>query len=155
MTVALAAFCIAGVVLQPFMHGPDNWAVAVVGSTGVASMAIQNLLMRDALRGWSATTIMTGNLTQVTIHLVDLAVSTTEADLERRARVKARAMRNLIKFGLPLLGFVLGGLLSAWFTRMVGFWSIALPTAVIGAATVWQWRQVRNARLSFSGAPRS
>jgi uncharacterized membrane protein YoaK (UPF0700 family) len=144
MTGALGIFCAAGVFLQPFMNGPDNWAVAVVGSTGVAAMAIQNMLMRDALSGWSPTTIMTGNLTRVSIHMVEYAFPPSEADTIKRASVREEATNHLMKVGLPLLGFVAGASLSAWLTRMLGLLSIALPTAVLGALTVWHWRRARK-----------
>jgi uncharacterized membrane protein YoaK (UPF0700 family) len=145
MTGALAAFCAAGVLLHPFMRGPDNWAVAVVGSTGVAAMAIQNMLMRDALSGWSPTTIMTGNLTRVSIHMVEYAFPPSEADTLKRASVREEATNHLLKFGLPLLGFVAGASLSAWLTRMMGLLSIALPTVVVGLLTLWHWRRARRA----------
>lgn len=145
MTAALGAFCAAGVFLKPLMVGPDNWAVAVVGSTGIAAMAIQNMLMRDALSGWSPTTIMTGNLTRVSIHMVEYAFPPSEADTLKRASVREEATSHLLKFGLPLLGFVAGASLSAWLTRMVGLLSIALPTATVGLLTLWQWRRARLA----------
>jgi len=145
MTGALAVFCAAGVFLRPFMVGPDNWAVAAVGSTGVAAMAIQNMLMRDALSGWSPTTIMTGNLTRVSIHMVEYAFPPSEADTLKRASVREEATSHLLKFGLPLLGFVAGASLSAWLTRKVGLLSIALPTVVVGLLTLWQWRRARSA----------
>jgi uncharacterized membrane protein YoaK (UPF0700 family) len=144
MTCALGAFCTAGVLLQPLMHGPDNWAVAVVGSTGVAAMAIQNMIMRDALTGWSPTTIMTGNLTRMSIHMVEYAFPPSEADTLQRASVREEATSHLLKVGLPLLGFVAGASLSAWLTRMVGLLSIALPTLVLGGLTMWHLRRARR-----------
>jgi uncharacterized membrane protein YoaK (UPF0700 family) len=144
MTAALGIFCAAGVLLHPLMSAPDNWSVAVVGSIGVAAMAIQNMLMRDALSGWSPTTIMTGNLTRVSIHMVEYAFPPSEADTIKRASVREEATNHLVKVGLPLLGFVAGASLSAWLTRMVGLLSIALPTAVLAGLTFWHWRRARR-----------
>jgi uncharacterized membrane protein YoaK (UPF0700 family) len=135
MTTMLALFCAAGVICRPFIRGPDGWAVCLIGSTGVAAMAIQNMLMRYSLGGWSPTTIMTGNLTQVAIHIVEIAFPSTRPQSRRKATIR------LVKFGLPLLGFILGASLSAFVTHLVGFWSIALPTAAVGSMTVWQWRK--------------
>ena len=143
MTVALLVFGATGIVLRPFMTSHSNWAVSIVGAIGVGAMAIQNMIMRDALNSWTPTTIMTGNLTQVTIQLVELAFAAREGDPQRRARIHERAVTRLVKFGLPLVGFVTGAVSGAMLTRLYGFWSIALPAAVVGALTVWHWRHGR------------
>ncbi|MDF2696306.1 MAG: permease, partial [Labilithrix sp.] len=70
MTVALALFWAAGVLLRPQASSPDAWAVITIGGTGIAAMGVQNALMREALGTSAPTTVMTGNLTQVTIDLV-------------------------------------------------------------------------------------
>jgi uncharacterized membrane protein YoaK (UPF0700 family) len=144
MTAALLVFGAAGIVLRPFMTSHSNWAVSIVGAIGVGAMAIQNMIMRDALNSWTPTTIMTGNLTQVTIQLVELAFAAREGDPQRRARIHERAVARLVKFGLPLVGFVTGAVSAAMLTRLYGFWSIALPAAVVGALTVWHWRHGRR-----------
>jgi uncharacterized membrane protein YoaK (UPF0700 family) len=140
MTAALAVFGATGVVLRPFMTTHSNWAVNIVGATGVGAMAIQNMIMRDALNSWTPTTIMTGNLTQVTIQLVELAFAVRERDPHARARIRQDAVARLVKFGLPLAGFILGAVAAAVLTRLYGFWSVALPTGVVGALAVWHWR---------------
>jgi uncharacterized membrane protein YoaK (UPF0700 family) len=140
MTAALAVFGATGIFLRPFMTGPSNWAVGIIGATGVAAMAIQNMLMRDALNHWTPTTIMTGNLTQVTIQLVEMVVAVREPDAQKRARIRKDARLRLIKFGLPLTGFVLGATMSAFLTPRYGFWSVGVPTVVAAALTAWHWR---------------
>jgi uncharacterized membrane protein YoaK (UPF0700 family) len=144
MTVALAVFGATGILLRPYMTSSDNWAVGFVGATGVAAMAIQNMIMRDALHTWTPTTIMTGNLTQVTIQLVEMVVAAREPDPQKRARMRKDAKLRLVRFGLPLTGFVLGAVLSAFLTRLYGFWSVGVPTAVVAALTGWHWRQARR-----------
>jgi uncharacterized membrane protein YoaK (UPF0700 family) len=144
MTTALLVFGATGIVLRPYMTSHSNWAVSIVGATGVGAMAIQNMIMRDALNSWTPTTIMTGNLTQVTIQLVELAFAARERDPQRRARIRESAVARLVKFGLPLVGFVIGAVSGAMLTRLYGFWSIALPAAVVGALTVWHWRHGRR-----------
>jgi uncharacterized membrane protein YoaK (UPF0700 family) len=143
MTAALAVFGATGILLRPFMTGPSNWAVGIIGTTAVAAMAIQNMLMRDALSSWTPTTIMTGNLTLVTIQLVEMVFATTEPDAQERARIRRDAKQRLVKFGLPLTGFVLGAMLSAFLTPRYGFWSVGVPMAVVATLTGWHWRQAR------------
>lgn len=143
MTAALLVFGATGIVLSPYMKS-HNWAVSIVGATGVGAMAVQNMIMRDALKSWTPTTIMTGNLTQVTIQLVELAFAAREPDREARARIRTKAVARLAKFGLPLMGFVSGAVSAALLTRLYGFWSVALPASVVGALTVWHWRHGRH-----------
>jgi len=148
MTLALATFCATGVALRPFAKGPDEWSVMLIGATGVIAMGVQNTLMRDALRTLSPTTIMTGNLTQFTIDLVEILLPMGggdggEGDLQKRTRVRTEVTARLVKFGLPLGGFVLGAALGARLTSSFGLWSIALPTFIVGGLTVVAWRRSR------------
>jgi uncharacterized membrane protein YoaK (UPF0700 family) len=140
MTVALAVFCATGVALHRFVNGPDAWAVALTGATGVIAMGIQNTLMRDTLRGLCPTTMMTGNLTQFTIDLVELLVARPAGDRTRVARLRARTRKRLLKFGAPVTGFMVGALLGGWMTGVWGLSSIALPAVVMGALTFSTWR---------------
>jgi len=136
MTLALAAFCATGVTLRSMAREPDAWGVAFIGATAVIAMAIQNTLMRDALSGLSPTTIMTGNLTQCTIDLVEIMLPLREGDREQLRRVRTEASNRLVRFGVPLVGFMVGALLGAWLTAVYGLFSIALPTVVVGIFTL-------------------
>jgi len=140
MTAALAMFCVTGVVLHPLANAPDVWAVGLIGGIGVVSMAIQNTLMRDVLRSCCPTTIMTGNLTQVTIDLVDLVFEPAQGDSGMRRVARAEAKARLFKFGLPLVGFMAGAGMGAVLTHGVGLASIAVPTVAVGALTAIVWR---------------
>jgi uncharacterized membrane protein YoaK (UPF0700 family) len=140
MTVGLSVFCATGVALHRFSNGPDAWGVALTGATGVIAMGIQNTLMRDALSGLCPTTVMTGNLTQFTIDLVELVVARPTGDVGRVARLRAATRKRLLKFGAPVSGFVVGALLGGCLTSVWGLSSIALPTVVVGVLTVVAWR---------------
>jgi uncharacterized membrane protein YoaK (UPF0700 family) len=132
MTGALAIFCVTGAVLQPLAQDPDAWAVVLIGGTGVVAMGIQNTLMRDALRNLGPTTLMTGNLTQFTIDLVEIALPPPASTRQKRRQLRIDALRRLRRCGLPLGGFLVGGVLGAWLTGVFGLCSIALPTLVTG-----------------------
>lgn len=114
--------------------------------------------MRNALSGYSPTTIMTGNLTQCTIDLVEFAVPAVDSDTQGRVRARFAAAERLKKFGFPLLGFVIGAFFGAWLTHILGLASIAVPTAAVGALTLKAWKaSPRNAggphsRASARGA---
>src|SRR5204862_3557983 len=111
----LAIFCATGIALHPLAHAPDVGAVVLIGGTGVFAMAIQNTLMRDVLTTCSPTTIMTGNLTQVTIDLVELLVP-AHSDALSRDLVRMQAKARLTRFGLPLLSFMAGASSGALLT---------------------------------------
>lgn len=135
MTVGLVVFMVAGLVLRPLAHTSDAWAIGVIGATGVVAMGIQNALMREALGTLAPTTVMTGNLTQLTIDLVDLASAAPPGDAEATAKHRAEIKRRLAKSGVPLAGFFAGAALGAYLTSVAGFWSIALPVFVGAAMT--------------------
>jgi len=152
MTLALAIFGTTGVALRDWALAPDDWAVAAIGATGVVAMAIQNTLMRDALSSFCPTTIMTGNLTQVTIDLVDICLPPREEVAVVRASRQREAKRRLKRFGLPLLGFMVGAAAGALLTHAFGLWSIALPTAVVGALTGVAWQTATATATATAGA---
>jgi uncharacterized membrane protein YoaK (UPF0700 family) len=139
MTISLAFFCAAGVYLKPFLNNPDTWAIAVVGGIGVIAMGIQNSLMKGALRSFSQTTLMTGNLTQFTIDLVEFIFPASYDDLRERKRIRRDAARHVRKSGLPLLGFMIGAGLGAILTKYYGLLSIALPAFVVGVLSIIAW----------------
>ncbi|MBI3346851.1 MAG: DUF1275 domain-containing protein [Burkholderiales bacterium] len=66
---------------------PDDGASVVIGFLLIAAIGVQNALMRTSLAGPVQTTVMTGNVTQLTIDL--LAVATGRADAGARARAAA------------------------------------------------------------------
>ena len=129
LTLALALFWAAGVALQPYATTPDGWAVLLIGAAGVSAMGVQNALMRHGLIGCTPTTIMTGNLTQVTMDLVEVLLPDRRRDRCTQAEIRDR----LVKFGVPLLAFMVGAAAGGWLTEVFGLVSIALPTLVVGA----------------------
>jgi uncharacterized membrane protein YoaK (UPF0700 family) len=141
LTVSLLLFCAAGVVLRPELRGPDAWAVVLTSALGVFAMGIQNALMRDALCSFAATTLMTGNLTQMTLDLVNMLLpdetggASGPSSNERTAR-RIDARRRLNKSATAVFAFLLGTVLGGVAMTFFAFWSIALPAAAAGALTV-------------------
>ena len=153
MTLALAVFCATGVVLRSRLEGPDGWAVVLTGAIGIFAMGIQNTLMRDLLSGLGPTTLMTGNLTRLTMDLVEIALPERDAGPESEATARRiEASRRIRKSATPVLTFLLGTALGGAATAMVGLWSIALPTVTVGALTVSTW--LRSRKGSRTGTAR-
>jgi uncharacterized membrane protein YoaK (UPF0700 family) len=143
MTAMLAVFWGVGVALEPYADGPDSWAVIVIGGAGVVALGVQNALMREAFGTLSPTTVMTGNLTQFTIDLVQIYSPSTR-DPEARASERRASVRGLAKFGWPLLGFVLGAAAGAWATGQYRLWSLSVPTVVSLGLTAAACRRSRD-----------
>jgi len=128
-SVFLVAFMAAGVRLGPFERG-DESLVLVVGMIGVVTMAIQNTAARSSFVRLSPSTVMTGNVTQVAMDLVDIAAGAPAAS-PARARVR--------KMWPPIAAFAAGTLGGGLGYAAVGFWALGLPCAAL-AILLWRLR---------------
>jgi uncharacterized membrane protein YoaK (UPF0700 family) len=129
LTAALLVFFVVGALTDQLL-ADDPSVLLGVGGFGVASMAVQNTIMRLCLAKHSPTTVMTGNLTQFVMALVDLP--STARDHESRARLRSA--------GMPLLGFVLGSVACGWLAGQHGLSSLCVPVALSAYATLRSFR---------------
>ena len=119
--VFLVLFLVAGIAAPPFQSGDAPLAIGT-GMLGVIAMAIQNAASRTMFASLAPTTVMTGNVTQIVIDLVDLAVGRTEAG---QARGRVRKM-------LPaVIAFAIGALAGALGYVLFGFWCLLAPIVAI------------------------
>jgi uncharacterized membrane protein YoaK (UPF0700 family) len=135
VTAGLLAFCISGALLGQRAHSADGLPALVLGAVAVSAMGFQNGLTRVVLAGMAPSTVMTGNLTQFTISLVEAVLLWRLPEGAVRADVRAGVRRNLLQAGAPLLGFVLGVVSGGYSARSYGLLSIALPA--LGTAALW------------------
>jgi uncharacterized membrane protein YoaK (UPF0700 family) len=112
----LALFLAAGVLASP-IRDADAPSAILVGIFGVTAMAIQNAASRTIFAAHAPTTVMTGNVTQIVIDLVELPL---RADA---AQAKAR----LHKMVPPVIGFAIGAVAGGLGVVRVGFWSLLCP----------------------------
>nr|WP_298682195.1 YoaK family protein [uncultured Dongia sp.] len=124
--VFLAAFMAAGLAASPFLDADAPVTIAT-GMLAVTAMAVQNAGARSVFATLSPTTVMTGNVTQIVIDLVDLALSPSKA-----AEVKPR-LKKMIP---AVLTFTLGALGAALAYLAIGFWCLLIPIAAIIAGLV-------------------
>ncbi|MCJ2037052.1 YoaK family protein [Methylobacterium sp. J-068] len=118
----LAGFGLAGLGLAP-LGSPDGVRAVSVGMLGVAAMGVQNAIGRLGLPHLAATTVMTINVTQAVIDLVDLARGAVTPD--GPARIRMRRM-------LPaVLAFAVGALAGAFGVAAWSFGCLAVPVAVL------------------------
>ena len=116
----LALFLASGVLASP-IRDADAPLVILVGMFGVAAMAIQNAASRTVFAGHAPTTVMTGNVTQVVMDLVELMLGPDSALVKGRLR----------KMVLPVFGFAAGAIVSGLGFALFGFWSIICPLAAL------------------------
>jgi uncharacterized membrane protein YoaK (UPF0700 family) len=125
LLLAEAALLVMAVLL-PFFFGlpqeADDGRALAVGMTLVLAMGIQNALMRLDLIALPPTTVMTGNLTQVTIDV--MALWCAEVASRDVARDRLRLMAG------PIIAFFLGAASGASGYGVLGFTSLLLPTAI-------------------------
>jgi uncharacterized membrane protein YoaK (UPF0700 family) len=144
MTIALGVFWAAGMALGPLMTGPEGTATLFISGAGVMAMGIQNALMREALGALCPTTVMTGNLTQVIMDVVELVFASFDAPARRPERRRKEALARIGRFGLPVASFTFGAIAGACATNALGFMSLAVPTLLSLLLTAHSFRLARS-----------
>lgn len=136
VTFALALFS-ASDFLARLLHESWNMHLLLGGGCAVAAMGFQNTLMRESLTGSCPTTVMTGNLTQVVIELVNHVLGKLtkphQSDRPRRAR--------LLPISGALFTFVGCAVLGGFMTRFYGSLAVVLPALFTGVLTYRAWRE--------------
>lgn len=117
----LLAFLALGLAGEPFADVDAPLAV-LTGLVGVAAMATQNAAARSAFASASPTTVMTGNVTQATMDLVDLL-------FERAADPAATA--RIAKMAPPIAAFAAGALCAGLLGVHLGFACLLVPAALL------------------------
>ncbi|HIK44206.1 MAG TPA: DUF1275 domain-containing protein, partial [Leptolyngbyaceae cyanobacterium M65_K2018_010] len=140
--IALSIFLIVGVTFSPYLiFDVQEEYILPIGITGVVAMAIQNALMKEAkgvFKSYIPTTVMTGNTTQLTIDLVQVAISKLAPKGDEKAALAAdEAIERMGRIVPIILGFALGGLAATYFVLISEtWWSLVLPTIVISFMAV-------------------
>ena len=129
----LGAFAVVGVAATP-IGSSDQPLALLAGMTAVAAMAVQNAASRSVFASLAPTTVMTGNVTQLTIDLVDLAAG---LDLDARHALLARVRKTWP----PIAFFALGSAAGAASYLAVGFCFLAVPILTILALAVFCGRK--------------
>lgn len=97
--------------------------VMLAGLVGVVAMAVQNVGARVVFAHLAPTTMMTGNVTQLAIDMVDLVIARGRPDAALKARI--------LKTWPPVAAFALGAVGGAIGVIVAGPWSLALGVAVV------------------------
>lgn len=116
----LLAFMLLGWAAWPVQQTSALLPV-LAGMAGAAAMGVQNAASRLVWSELAPTTVMTGNVTQLVLDLVDLARGNGGPDTRTR----------LWKFLWPVLAFGLGALHGALAYLYAGFVALLLPMAML------------------------
>jgi uncharacterized membrane protein YoaK (UPF0700 family) len=116
----LVLFLAAGVYASP-IRDADEPLTILTGIFGVTAMAIQNAASRTVFVGLAPTTVMTGNVTQVVLDLVELAVGVDPSPV--RPRLK--------KMVPPVIGFAVGAIAGGLGFVWTGFWCLLCPLVAL------------------------
>lgn len=127
----LLLFGLLGLLWQPFV-GADSATALITGMAGVMAMGVRNATTRLLLPTTSPSTMMTGNVTQLTIDVVNWCQAPNR---ENRAKIK--------KSGASVLGFLLGAGLGALGYILAGFYSVLIPVVLVAIVA---WREFSAAR---------
>jgi len=142
--IFLICFLGSGIAFGPFPD-PDSAIAVLTGMLGVAAMAIQNGVVRQALPGSPSTAVMTTNVTRVAVDFARLARG--HAVGAERVQIRHRADVTL----LSVIGFVTGVVAGAVLETYLGLWSLAFPV-LLAAVSIplgerWPTASPPNAQL--------
>jgi uncharacterized membrane protein YoaK (UPF0700 family) len=124
--VVLTVFMAIAVRNEPFKDH-DSAVVIVTGLFAAAAMAIQNTAARTFLSDLPPTTVMTGNMMQIIVDVVDLMHGHGAVDAKRARLAKLLPM---------LLAFIVGTLTGAVGYLTVGFISLLLPIVATAGVSI-------------------
>ena len=116
----LAAFACAGWVATPIDQPDSTWAIWA-GVLGAGAMGVQNAAARLALPTMAPTTVMTGNVTQLVIDVVDLLRGGAGEAIRQRG----------IGLMVPIIAFAAGAIGGAFGYAYAGFVALLLPIGIV------------------------
>jgi len=124
LLAAVLVFCLAA---EP-SRDPHGTAACVAALIAVSAMACQYALFRLAMPRAVSTAVMTGNLANTVLSIMDA--------LSRGHRLMSADDGRLKRSLYLLLGFLLGCVVAALAISKMGEWAWALPAALAGAAMI-------------------
>jgi uncharacterized membrane protein YoaK (UPF0700 family) len=118
--IFLLCFMAAGYLLEPVRDARAPLAL-LAGVFGAASMGVQNASSRLILQHLTPTTVMTGNVTQLVIDLVDILRGAADDNVRQRC----------VKFFWPVVAFGIGAISGAFAYKYLLFLALLLPAAIL------------------------
>lgn len=120
--VLLAGFMVCGLLASPIGATVTPYAMAA-GLLGAASMGVHSAISRLLLAHLAPTSMMTGNVTQLVIDVVDMLAGWGDQGTGARC----------VKFLWPLVAFAIAAVVAAFAWHAVGFAALAVPLLILAA----------------------
>jgi len=127
----LAGALIFSAITKPSAN-PHGLMAGVTAMLAVSAMACQFALLRLALPVAPSTAVMTGNLTNTVLSLLDT--------LARTRPLMAGDAERLRGSWHLLIGFLGGCVVAAAAVSLLGDWAWSFPVALAGMAVTWGWK---------------
>lgn len=117
--ILLLTFTFMGCLWTPFASASDP-LLLLTGMVGVMAMGVRNATTRLLLSSTSPSTMMTGNVTQLTIDILDWLHQPGKENKDK-----------LVKSGCSVLGFLCGAALGGLGYLAFGFVAMLLPVVMV------------------------
>lgn len=115
-------------------HPPDAVSTFFMATAGVLAMAFQNAAVRLGFPAYVSTTVMTTNLTQFSISLVDYLVAIPPFARRPLPQTQRQTLVHQVnRYGVALLGFIVGTSAGALLFSQLGAVATILPVGL----TLW------------------
>ncbi|OAJ61686.1 hypothetical protein A6V36_23320 [Paraburkholderia ginsengiterrae] len=122
--VLMFGYCLAGVWATPISQ-PESLSVTVAGIVGAFAMGMQNAHPKLIKRSSVPSTVMTGNVTQAILDVVDMLSAGTTESMRATARARFATMMPAI------VAFAIGAAVGALGYRYAGFWALIAPACAL------------------------
>jgi len=122
--VFLIGFMLVGVMAPHPIDSDKELLPILAGMLGAAAMAIQNAGSRTTLDSLVPTTVMTGNVTNMIIDLVDIFYGKNNGH-------KAQAVSRLRQLAPAIVAFFIGAISAAGGYIFLAFWGLLLPIVLL------------------------
>jgi uncharacterized membrane protein YoaK (UPF0700 family) len=124
-SLLLSCILIFSAIYDPAAN-PTGLRAVIAAMMAVSAMACQFALLRLAVPGSPSTAVMTGNLTNAVLSLMDT--------LARNRPLREGASERLKKTSMLLAGFFVGCVAGAAAVSLLGRWAWSLPVVLAAAA---------------------
>ncbi|WOD13666.1 YoaK family protein [Paraburkholderia kirstenboschensis] len=136
--VLMFGYCLAGVWATPVSQ-PESLSVTVAGVIGAFAMGVQNAHPKLIRRPGVPNTVMTGNVTQAILDVVDMLSADTAESVRATARARFATMMPAI------VAFAIGAAAGALGYRYTGFWALLAPACALVALALTTGKHERAA----------
>lgn len=123
----LAGFMFAGLTILPY-ESVSSVLYTCSALLAVCAMSIHNAVLRTFMTPFPPCTVMTGNLTQLVIDLVNYAWG-WKKPFPTAERIQSQAA--IKRYSNVFIGFLAGGLIAAFGYTLYSFWIVLVPILLL------------------------